>query len=64
MCVSADLEGRHKIWAESNVHHSQCKVAFLIFMRFGPGPRFSVHPGYCYKLLVLSLYFACSYTQI
>lgn len=64
MCVGTDLEGGLKIWAESNVHRSQCRVVFSIFMRVGPGPRFSVHTGYCNKLLALSLHFAHTYIQI
>lgn len=38
-----DLEGGLKIWTESQVQCSQCKVVLLIFMRFGPSSGFGVH---------------------
>lgn len=56
MCLGTDLEGGLRFWAEPDVHCSQCKVVFLIVVRFAPGPRVSVHLGYHHKLLALSLY--------
>lgn len=60
MCVGTDLEGGLEM---SNVYWRQWKVVFLILIGFGPGLRFSVHPGYRNKLLALSLHFAHTYIQ-